>query len=97
MKDFELNKIPVAGIYKNLDRDRLEIKIEKELKQLSVKEARQFACWLYDAADQIEYADGTKKSPQQKADEAYQSILRMQEANRKICELGVCIHKEHQK
>lgn len=36
-------------------------------------------------------------TPQEKSEEAYQRILAMQEANRRICEIGCCIHKEHQK
>lgn len=28
---------------------------------------------------------------------AYQRMERIQEVNRKICEIGACIHKEHQK
>ena len=36
-------------------------------------------------------------TPEEKAEQAYQTILQTQELNKKICEIGVCIHKEHQK
>lgn len=36
-------------------------------------------------------------TPGEKAESAYQQQLRMQLGNQKVCELGLCIHKEHQK
>lgn len=43
------------------------------------------------------YSPKRESTPQEKAELAYQDIQRTQEANRNICELGVCIHEEHQK
>lgn len=36
------------------------------------------------------------ETPTQKAEKAYQRMQRTQELNRKICEIGACIHKECQ-
>ena len=36
-------------------------------------------------------------TPQEKSQRALEMIEAMQELNRKICEIGACIHKEHQK
>ncbi len=65
------------------------------------------ACWSYYDADRplvghwilVEEVKEEKKglTPQEKAEKNYQTMLQTQELNRKICEIGVCIHKEHQK
>lgn len=60
MKDFELKKgFPLAGVYKNLTRNRLEIELERA--KLSSIEARKLANWLWDAAKEIEEDRGTNE------------------------------------
>lgn len=66
MKDFELKKKqPLAGIYKNLNRNRLEVTFDKDVlvQGLTAIEARRLANWLWDAAKAIELVQNeqTKK------------------------------------
>lgn len=46
---------------------------------------------------QSKLTEALKLTPAEKAALAYSQQKKMQEVNAKICELGVCIHKEHQK